>query len=525
MGVSHAVFWYNGLMFRGLYKFGENFIKILAVLFCLLIFVSSFLLISENYDMTSHSFDISFGNSVASGIGLLAFLGIAFFFYCLVCKAGKKGVRIFLFITLGIVLLMCEYMAFFGRSMPNSDCWSVYDMAKRLADGDYTVIHPTDSYMSFYPQQLGLCAFLSFFIKIVDLIPVAFEEFHILQAIYGVFECITVLFLYLCVDNLWEKESADFLVLFFSIFNLPYIMYSSYLYGEIPALMFFLIGTFFIIRQIKLKGIALVNIPFSVIGFTLAVLVRKNTLVLIIAVVIVCFLEALKDKRWLLLISSLIIALMAILVLPITVKCYEKKADSTLSKGVTPKSYIAMGMQDTAEEPGWYNGFNINTFIDASMDCKEADRISEEAIEERVDFFKKNKKDAFQFYKRKFFTQWVDGTYFSRESTATYYGDRSNFLMKLYFGEYGKYYVYFCDIFQTVIFFGSFLWAIFSINPKKKNRLFESMLFIGVFGGFLFHMLWEANSRYILTYAFLLLPYAAGGYMHLIDGVKFGKRH
>lgn len=34
---------------------------------------------------------------------------------------------------------------------------------------------------------------------------------------------------------------------------------------------------------------------------------------------------------------------------------------------------------------------------------------------------------------------------------------------------------------------------------------------IAVLGGFLFHMVWEANSRYIFPYFLLLLPYAALG--------------
>lgn len=30
-------------------------------------------------------------------------------------------------------------------------------------------------------------------------------------------------------------------------------------------------------------------------------------------------------------------------------------------------------------------------------------------------------------------------------------------------------------------------------------------------GGFLFHTIWEANSRYIFVYSLLLMPYCAAG--------------
>ena len=34
---------------------------------------------------------------------------------------------------------------------------------------------------------------------------------------------------------------------------------------------------------------------------------------------------------------------------------------------------------------------------------------------------------------------------------------------------------------------------------------------IAVLGGFLFHTIWEANSRYIFVYSLLLMPYCAAG--------------
>ena len=40
---------------------------------------------------------------------------------------------------------------------------------------------------------------------------------------------------------------------------------------------------------------------------------------------------------------------------------------------------------------------------------------------------------------------------------------------------------------------------------------------ITVIGGFLFHMMWEANSRYIFPYAMLLIPYAAFGFGNILE--------
>ena len=47
---------------------------------------------------------------------------------------------------------------------------------------------------------------------------------------------------------------------------------------------------------------------------------------------------------------------------------------------------------------------------------------------------------------------------------------------------------------------------------------------IGVIGGFLFHIIWEANSRYIFLYSLLLMPYCARGLSTFPDLRSFFSR-
>lgn len=69
--------------------------------------------------------------------------------------------------------------------------------------------------------------------------------------------------------------------------------------------------------------------------------------------------------------------------------------------------------------------------------------------------------------------------------------------------------IWFMDQYQSLIFAGVFLWILFGF--WKKKDLEQQILLITVFGGFLFHMLWEAKGRYILPYFVMLLPMAAVG--------------
>lgn len=509
---------YNVRMFRHVYGFGEKFMRVVAVAFSALVFFTAFIFTAYNYELDDHVFDIQRDNIAVTLTGLLIFLLVGCALFLFVFRRNeKKRIAVFAIIVSAVTVLWGLYFVFFGRSMPNSDCWVVYSMSKSIASGDLSIINPTQSYMSYYPQQIGICTFLSWIIRFVDIFPFSIEEFHFIVIFYSFFEGITVWLLYKTVDTIWDNDRVSFVFLFLSLFNFPFIMYSEYVYGEIPALMFFSLGAFFLSCLFAGKGKPGLNIIFCVVAFGFSVFVRKNTLILIIGVLIALVFETFKTLRWRFFVAAVFIGTVSFLALPMTVKYYEKASGEILTEGVTPLSYFAMGMQEGPTGPGWYNGFNFDTFEQSGCDAKIADEISRQAIKERVAEFNENPGEALDFYKRKFLTQWVDGTYSSRESTWAYYGKRSGFLSKIYSEEYGKAYIMVCNIFQIAVFLGTLLWSLSELIKGTGDNLWKSFVFIGIFGGFLFHMFWEAGSRYILTYACLLIPYASDGYGTLLS--------
>ena len=108
------------------------------------------------------------------------------------------------------------------------------------------------------------------------------------------------------------------------------------------------------LRQILFTGFG------SILFLTLSVMLRKNSLIPIIAVLLVLLFEALRPgrngkMRLGLLIMAVCLAVTSVGILPLVQKCYEKKAGNTLSSGVTAMSYLAMGMQEASRGCGWYN--------------------------------------------------------------------------------------------------------------------------------------------------------------------------
>ena len=183
-----------------------------------------------------------------------------------------------------------------------------------------------------------------------------------------------------------------------------------------------------------------------------------------------------------------------------------------------------MGMQESPRANGWYNGFNFTTYQNAGLNSNLTNIISRQAISERLQVFTEQPGYAVSFYLHKHLSQWADGTYASRQATLATYGGRSDFFVSLYEGDFSRYYISYCNAYQNILYLGALICfcTLIKYDTKKKrsSSLISYLCFIAVLGGFLFHIIWEANSRYIFLYSLLLLPYTACGINTLIQHVN-----
>ena len=84
-------------------------------------------------------------------------------------KIGERFRRGLLLFTLGFVFGLGVLLILFGRTVPAADALSVYNAAAEWILGNTDIIHPTASYLSYYPQQIGLMAFLELLLRIWNL--------------------------------------------------------------------------------------------------------------------------------------------------------------------------------------------------------------------------------------------------------------------------------------------------------------------------------------------------------------------
>ena len=581
-----------------IYRLGLNIVMLLTLLLSMLLFAGSFLTTCYADNMETQQVLLRPDNPLwnlleLAGFGLL-FCGCLYLYE----KIGEKFRRGLLVFTLTFVFGLGILLILFGRTVPAADALSVYNAAAEWILGNTDIIHPTVSYLSYYPQQIGLMAFLELLLRIWNLTGLSAPAWHFIKLVYVCLLCGAVWFQYLSLQYLWpekyKKISCCYLVLVCC--NLPMIMYSSFVYGEIPSFAALSVGCYLLLRllggvspggsywdsvsrndapSVTAHGSAphmLCRIIFtgfgSILFLTLSVMLRKNSLIPIIAVLLVLLFEALRPgrngkMRLGLLIMAVCLAVTSVGILPLVQKCYEKKAGNTLSSGVTAMSYLAMGMQEASRGCGWYNGFNIDTYDTAGMDTALANEISRLAIDERLAYFREHPGYTTDFYLHKHLSQWADGTYASRQATLATYGGRSAFFKEVYEGSLSGGYIEWCNAWQNVLYLGVLVFCVDSLKKRRKSkvvghmadqtaghtagctadhmadqlgadqhgadrhgadRLYVYVGLIAVLGGFLFHTFWEANSRYIFSYSLLLMPYCGAGVYTGICRIRDGVR-
>lgn len=72
-------------------------------------------------------------------------------------------------------------------------------------------------------------------------------------------------------------------------------------------------------------------------------------------------------------------------------------------------------------------------------------------------------------------------------------------------------------IIDGIIFTGALLCCILKRKNISNERLLLAIVFLG---GFSFHILWEAKSRYIIPYVAILIPIAVVGMSELSEWIK-----
>lgn len=249
----------------------------------------------------------------------------------------------------------------------------------------------------------------------------------------------------------------------------------------------------------------------------IAIMARGNSSIFVIAILIYMFLTLFEEKtnkeKIIKLVLIPIFAIIAIMPNELLMKYITDRYEINDKKEKSVIVYLYMGMSEGNMANGWFNDeiATINREIKTyPKNDKTIENQTLEKLKNRIQYFRENPKYAFEFYRDKILSMWAEPTMAS-EIYNTQRGieptDNKMFVL-LMEGQNFEILKSSQKIIDGMIFIG----ALLCIILKRKNISSEVLLLALIFlGGFSFHILWEAKSRYIIPYVIILIPMAVDG--------------
>lgn len=488
----------------------KKIIYILGILFLGIIIILN-LLFTAYLDSSEHV-NISFNNWMYTiGVILVALLVyiltkiIDKFLYNNGESRLKKNLRRTLFVIVIALYIVFNVMWLLSVNPPVvGDSVHVCNLAQTFYRNDpdqflnnetYAGV-PLKQYLEAYPQQLSLSFVYSMFFRIIH-----FDVMEVLRILNLVGNILIVLAIYKIGSHLsktYKTNKVLLLTLIVTFISLPLL--STFIYGDIPSLSLCLFSVYFMMKYTETKKI--VYPIFASIFTMLAYLMRMNSLIFIIATVMYLLFNLIKDFRKKeikekILNTAIIIMYIFISIFPSTLvkNYYVEKYNLDKNKVYPNESYLLMAMEEAPRGNGWYN----EPTAEAAIRNPEGIRSEYvERIKNRLGYFLQNPGYAFNFYTMKITSMWTENTYSAiRNNTSTENDPLEKYVEPLTF-------------YQKALLILTCVCSLIVLIQNRKNISMEIIFLITIFiGGFAFHILWEAKSRYIIPYIVVLIPVAA----------------
>ena len=502
----------------------KQIISILAGIVCIFLLIINLFYIN-NIDSSEFSVIERCGVSqIAIYIGIIfGIFIICFLVYKIrINRIIKSILTCFIFGTYMIISFIWVSKAI---TIPFADSAQIMEISKSIS-GFSNLTEYSHNYLAYYPQQITLSVLFSGVFNAFGKV-----DYRIIEYLNVVCNLISMIGLSFILKHFSKKYTVNRAVFFvFSLTFLPVILLATFVYGDFIGMPFLIWALYMALKFVESnkKRYVMITCILTAIGC----LFRMNYIIFAIAIVLywlinICLQEHFNIKRWLY--GFIIVSIFVVIAfIPSTIlkKIYMNKYSIDSSKSFLIILYVYMGMSEGDRGYGWYNNAMGDKVYHMMSDSKEqSQKISQECRDElnaRIKFLVKNPMYTIKFYTYKNISMWAEPT-----MEASFYNgfieegkkiEEHPLAKSVADGKIKNYTKLYQKALIILILFSTILVIIF--NRKDGNC--DIYLFTLVFlGGFSFHMLWEAKSRYIIPYYISLIPIATIGlsmFMEKIDG-------
>lgn len=440
---------------------------------------------------------------------LLASLIIAYFLSTLLRKLDMKLLTAFVAsfaLVGGCIFVYCM------KSAPTNDSYHVAAAAYYSAHNDYSYL--TKEYFSYYPFQLGYVLFCEPIVKLFC----ANGKFTALQ--YANVICLSLTYIGICLisSDILKERAAKLTAILLMLSPQP-ILFCTFTYGNIPGFMFSVFSVYFLLRFLKHDKYRFGVLSALFVAFAITIKLN-NSIVLVAEIIFTLFYFFNTRKELLRRASCIVLALLCTFTIKSIPKAvYESRSGIDFGDGIPMICWLNMGLNESPIANGWYNNeYTVKQFDQCGMDTEKTVESAKQALSERVSYFLSHPVYAVKFFAMKLITQFNEPTYQSiwtnkvRERYEAPVGIAKYICTN---GEAAT--VGYMNYIQQLIFFGAAVAALVCFKRKDKEI---TLIMLIIFGGIMYHMLFEAKSQYFLTYYIILIPVCSYGLDAVYDKSK-----
>lgn len=443
---------------------------------------------------------------------ILMFIAVCILTFCLnaVLKRFKayqeKAARaVLVFAAVWLAAIGCIFL-WQHPYYPSGDQLYIITAAKDAVGGSYPMM-VNGGLIGMCPQNKGMIFLYEILYRIAG------ESFYRVGAFIHIIYVIAILFMgYYLLKNNTGAVICRIMYCFLMMLCAPLVLYLPYIYGDLGSICFIMV-LFYSLSEFE-KKLEYRYIVAAAVSAAVALLMRTNTWIVLIAVCIGMVLVALEKRNIRPLIAAVCIVVSAQAAVSGVNYMYEVRSGYE-AKGIPTILYIAMGLQETDGQPGVYNHYHQSVYADNNFDTAAASAEGLENIKESVDKFINSPDYARYFFAKKLRMQWTEPTF------EAFYATNSIpdgvvaplWINELYYGKPHDIVWKTANYYQSIVY-GAFFVMVVALMLKRLKDI-DSITFIipliAVVGGFLFSIIWESQSRYVLPYYVMIVMYAPVG--------------
>lgn len=425
----------------------------------------------------------------ALAAGLLGAAALAAWLFGKLSRKAADGRRFWRILSCLLLVLMGAGLLYAGMELkvyPGWDFGAVYQGAVEIVENG-AFSESSNWYFTTYPNNVAVCMFLAGFFKLFG----GLGSYITLGVLLNVVLILLgMVFTCLLAEKLYGSR-AGFLVLLFCAFFLPFYMHAPIFYTDTFALPF--VTGSFLLYQYRKKDARWLILTAAVLA--VGYKVKGSLGVILIALLIHLWLhregaaERLKKSVFLLVPFLLLVGFLT--VVPEKMPFFDA---SEKEKNEFPvEHWLAMGLAGSG-------GYNADIYwMTASTEGKEAKKeVDRQYIRDTLEEY--GVRGMAEHLRAKVVFTWGDGVYFAPEKLKRDPVKESALhSWVLYDGaDYPKTYLY-CSAVQLLILAGILLSVLRNFFEKGRVREIQAMQ-LAVFGLFLFLLLWETRSRYLVNF-------------------------